>query len=119
MPISTAHKRTTGCGDLLHPSILYDTRTAELLQLAGSSDAKVLIIGETGTGKSTLARIIHDKSGVPGNFVHVDCTSIPDALMESELFGAGVGAYTGAVKARVGRIELASEGTLFLDEVDS
>lgn len=103
----------------LSPAPFYDSQTSALLQLAAQSDVKVLLVGETGTGKNTLARLIHERSQVRGNFVSIDCTSIPDTLIESELFGASAGAYTGATRARAGRIEMACGGTLFLDEVDS
>ncbi len=80
--------------------------------------ATVLIEGETGTGKEVVARVIHERSpyrALP--FITVDCTTLVDTLMESELFGHEQGAFTGAVKTKKGRLELAGEGTLFFDEV--
>lgn len=90
-----------------------------LMRIAARSDVKVLLIGETGTGKGTMAKEIHRLSGRPGPFVTLDCAALPETLIESELFGVEAGAYTGATRSRSGKIELAHEGTLFLDEVDS
>jgi two-component system NtrC family response regulator len=89
-----------------------------LLAQASISDANVLITGETGTGKEIFARAIHDNSSrTEKNFVVVDCTALPETLIESVLFGHEKGAFTGADKAREGLIEQADGGTLFLDEV--
>jgi len=94
---------------------------ANLLQSAtafAAVDAPVLISGETGTGKSVLAESIHQASRrAEGPFVVVNAAAIPDALLEAELFGAEVGAYTGAVQRTLGKIRAAEGGTLFLDEV--
>ncbi len=79
----------------------------------------VLIRGETGTGKELVARCLHDYGNRTGNFVAVNCAAVPEHLFESELFGHEAGAFTGATKARIGKIEHAKDGTLFLDEVEA
>jgi DNA-binding NtrC family response regulator len=85
---------------------------------AASSGLTVLILGESGTGKELLARAVHEASDRrDGPFIPVNCAAIPSELMESELFGAEKGAYTGADCRRSGRFELAAGGTVFLDEV--
>jgi formate hydrogenlyase transcriptional activator len=82
------------------------------------SDATVLILGETGTGKELVARAIHRMSSrTNANFIKLNCAAIPTGLVESELFGHEKGAFTGAVSQKIGRLELADKGTLFLDEV--
>ncbi|MFO0752383.1 MAG: sigma-54 dependent transcriptional regulator [Thermodesulfovibrionales bacterium] len=82
-----------------------------------STDATVIIYGETGTGKSLIARVLHHLSGRSGSFVDINCAAIPETLLESELFGYEKGAFTGAAAQKKGRFELAGGGTLFLDEV--
>jgi two-component system NtrC family response regulator len=90
----------------------------DLLAVAASSDASVLITGETGTGKELFARAIHANSGrAGGNFVVVDCAALPETLVESTLFGHVKGAFTGADKSSNGLIRQSHLGTLFLDEV--
>ena len=79
----------------------------------------VLLLGETGTGKDTLAQRIHCLSGRKGNFIAVNCAAIPETLAESQLFGVNSGAYTGAIQSRAGFVEAAHLGTLYLDEIDS
>jgi transcriptional regulator with PAS, ATPase and Fis domain len=107
----------TGFGGLIaaSPAMLRILRLVESLQ---HSEATVLIGGESGTGKEVLARAIHAHSPRrDGPFVVVNCAAIPSELLESELFGHVRGAFTGAVRDRVGPFELADHGTLFLDEI--
>jgi len=89
-----------------------------IIDKVAASNATVLIQGETGTGKERVAETIHMHSTRrDGSFVRMNCASLPDNLLESELFGHEKGAFTGADQMRIGRFELANDGTLFLDEV--
>jgi formate hydrogenlyase transcriptional activator len=88
------------------------------VEIAAPSDATVLILGETGTGKELIARALHRLSSRhEGNFIKLNCAAIPTGLLESELFGHEKGAFTGAVSQKIGRLELADKGTIFLDEI--
>ncbi|SDH58733.1 regulatory protein, Fis family [Pseudomonas flavescens] len=98
--------------------------SSEALELGVSLSAAclhvdILLQGETGTGKDTLAKRIHKHSARAGSFVGLNCAAIPESLAESQLFGTTSGAYTGALRARQGYIEAADGGTLYLDEIDS
>jgi two-component system NtrC family response regulator len=111
----------TGAGSAVLGSIV--TAAPEMLKVAktiervASADVSVMLLGASGTGKELLARAVHDRSGRKGAFIAINCAAIPENLLEAELFGYERGAFTGAVKSNVGKIELAEGGTLFLDEV--
>ncbi|OGB29137.1 MAG: sigma-54-dependent Fis family transcriptional regulator [Burkholderiales bacterium RIFCSPLOWO2_12_FULL_61_40] len=91
---------------------------ALITRVATSSTARILVLGESGTGKALVAKAIHVGSARrAGPFIEVNCASLPEQLIEAELFGAEKGAYTGAHQRRVGLVSLADKGTLFLDEI--
>ena len=93
-------------------------RVLQLVETVAPNDSTVLLLGETGTGKELIARAIHDRSRRKDRtFVKVNCAAILTGLLESELFGHEKGAFTGAVTQKIGRLELADHGTLFMDEV--
>lgn len=89
----------------------------DLVSRAGKSNSNILITGESGTGKELIARAVHDSSNRKGSFIAVNCSAIPEDLVESELFGHTGQAFTGAKTARIGLFESADEGTIFLDEI--
>lgn len=87
-------------------------------RIAASAATRILVLGESGTGKALVARTIHSASTrASGPFIEINCASLPEQLIEAELFGAEKGAYTGAHQRRVGLVALADKGTLFLDEI--
>jgi len=92
-------------------------KVGKTIERVASADVSVMLLGASGTGKELLARAVHDKSRRKGEFIAINCAAIPENLLEAELFGYERGAFTGAVKSNVGKIELAQGGTLFLDEV--
>ena len=92
-------------------------KVAKTIERVATADVSVMLLGASGTGKELLARGVHDQSGRKGDFIAINCAAIPENLLEAELFGYERGAFTGAVKSNVGKIELAEGGTLFLDEV--
>jgi len=95
-------------------------RLRATIAAVADTDADVLVLGETGTGKEMVARALHAQSRRSRHpFVALNCGAMPETIIESELFGHDAGAFTGATKRRVGRIEHASRGTLFLDEIES
>ncbi|MEN9479272.1 MAG: hypothetical protein RLZZ298_667 [Pseudomonadota bacterium] len=91
----------------------------QLVATLAPTGVDILLNGETGSGKEVVARAIHDASGRRGAFVAINCGALPETVFESELFGHEAGAFTGAGKRRIGRIEHANGGTLFLDEIES
>lgn len=90
----------------------------QMVETVAASDSTVLLLGETGTGKELIARALHDRSRRRDRtLIKLNCAAIPTGLLESELFGHERGAFTGAISQKIGRLELADQGTLFLDEV--
>ena len=93
-------------------------KVLKLVEKVAKSDSTMLVTGETGVGKGLIAGAIHHNSSRSGNnFVQVNCAALPQNLLESELFGHEKGAFTGAIRMRVGRVEQANMGTIFLDEI--
>ena len=92
-------------------------KVGKTIERVASADVSVMLLGASGTGKELLARAVHEKSNRKGEFIAINCAAIPENLLEAELFGYERGAFTGAVKSNIGKIELAQGGTLFLDEV--
>ena len=117
--VRAADRRRYGLATILGESEAIQRVRGLIEQVAFSPSTTVLIVGETGTGKELVARAVHDQSSgeLAEPFVAVDCSAIPEALQESEFFGHGKGAFTGATEARPGLFLQANGGTLFLDEV--
>jgi formate hydrogenlyase transcriptional activator len=111
MPVESTHLEIIGQSAALR-------RALANVEIVAPTDSTVLVLGETGTGKELIARAIHQSSArCQGPFIKLNCAAIPAGLLESELFGHERGAFTGATAQKVGRVELARRGTLFLDEV--
>ncbi|MDE2440826.1 MAG: sigma-54-dependent Fis family transcriptional regulator [Betaproteobacteria bacterium] len=115
---SMAERGVGGVGRIIGQSPAMQ-RLRQLVGTLAPTGVDILINGETGSGKEVIARAIHDASGRCGAFVAINCGALPETVFESELFGHEPGAFTGAAKRRIGRIEHASGGTLFLDEIES
>ena len=119
--IEAENRRLEGGGTAVLGSIVTSApemlKVGKTIERVASADVSVMLLGASGTGKELLARAVHEKSGCKGEFIAINCAAIPENLLEAELFGYERGAFTGAVKSNVGKIELAEGGTLFLDEV--
>lgn len=94
-------------------------RVRALIQALGPTPADILINGQTGAGKEVVARQLHAASGRKGPFVAINCGALPESVFESEIFGHEAGAFTSAQKRRIGKLEYANGGTVFLDEIES
>ncbi|MBQ5875238.1 MAG: sigma-54-dependent Fis family transcriptional regulator [Alistipes sp.] len=113
-----AKRKSAGTTEQIIGSSEAIQRVRQLIDRVAASDARVLIMGENGTGKELVARWLHDKSArATGPFVEGNCAAIPSELIESELFGHERGAFTSAIKQRKGKFEQANGGTLFMDEI--
>lgn len=94
-------------------------RLRTMIRSVGPTTVDILIYGQTGTGKEVVARQLHAASGRKGAFVAINCGALPESVFESEIFGHEAGAFTGAQKRRIGKLEYAQGGTVFLDEIES
>lgn len=94
-------------------------RIRTMIRSVGATSADILLNGQTGTGKEVVARQLHAASGRKGPFVAINCGALPESVFESEIFGHEAGAFTGAQKRRIGKLEYAHGGTVFLDEIES
>lgn len=120
--VARLRERIASQGDLGHRLIgtsAVMARLRDTIRQLAPLPTDILLLGETGTGKDMIARTIHDQSGRSGPFVALNCGGIPEALFESEIFGHEAGAFSGATRRRIGKIEFADKGTLFLDEIES
>jgi len=105
------------------PALIGQSQASErirtLIRSIGPTSADILINGQTGTGKEVVARQLHAASGRKGPFVAINCGALPETVFESEIFGHEAGAFTGAQKRRIGKLEYANGGTVFLDEIET
>jgi len=110
-------RKVNGTYDIIGESAAIK-KVKEMIERVAPTDARVLITGSNGTGKELVARWLHEKSNrAPGPFIEVNCAAIPSELIESELFGHEKGAFTSAIKQRIGKFEQANGGSVFLDEI--
>lgn len=116
--VSYLRKKNTGSSGFIgEGAVMLDLRE-QISRVARSSVRTILLLGETGVGKAVVARDIHNRGGRGDSpFVEINCASLPEEMMEAELFGAEKGAYTSSVSKRLGLVEIADQGTLFLDEI--
>ncbi len=121
MLLPVSNPRPHPVSPLWRSNLVGRCRAIENLALAIETVAQrrstILITGETGTGKELVARAIHQASGRTGNLITLNCTALPESLLEAELFGHTKGAFTGAQNSRIGRFEAAHRGSIFLDEI--
>ncbi|AVR88731.1 sigma-54-dependent transcriptional regulator [Thauera aromatica] len=116
--ISFHRQAVVGSGELVGQGVAMRELGDTIGRVAASNSGRVLLLGESGTGKALVARAVHAGSArAAGPFIEVNCASLPEQLIEAELFGAEKGAYTGAHQKRTGLVALADGGTLFLDEI--
>lgn len=108
-------EKLTRSGFVFESSVMREILDA--IERVAPSDVPVLLLGETGVGKEVIAQTIHDMSGRQGEFIAINCGAIPENLLESELFGHEKGAFSGAHQRKLGKLELAQGGTVFLDEI--
>ena len=113
--MGSSHKTEITC----KPYEFEDTELDATIRSTATLNIDILLYGETGTGKDTLAEKFHSLSGRCGSYIAINCAAIPESLAESQLFGVTHGAFTGAMQSRAGFIEAANMGTLYLDEIDS
>jgi two-component system C4-dicarboxylate transport response regulator DctD len=116
--LRTARARHPDLPDLVGGSAAIEQLKVMIRNVAPAG-VDVLINGQTGTGKEVVARLLHAASGRKGNFVAINCGALPESVFESEIFGHEAGAFTGAQKRRIGKLEFAQGGTVFLDEIES
>lgn len=117
--VNRSMKTSTGLGSIALEDSPVSAQLHEKASRYANIELDLLLYGETGTGKDTLAKHIHELSGRTGSWVGINCAAIPETLAESQLFGVMSGAFTGVTQSRMGYIEAAQMGTLYLDEIDS